>query len=113
MFKLEKVLQNDDSAYIYFTFIFKSIIIILSYYIFSILEENTIYDIINIEIYLKSQYFYFSIILSIFYCLLSLFLKKRKSYKFNFISYLRQDVGGIIICKIFIFFFIFRQKAKF
>ena len=113
MFKLEKVLQNDDSAYIYFTFIFKSIIVILSYYIFSILEKNTIYDITNTQIYLKSQYFYFSIILSISYCLLSLFLKKRKSYKFNFITYLRQDVGGIIICKIFIFFLYFIKNQNF
>ena len=44
MFKLEKVLQNDDSAYIYFAFIIKSIVVLFSYYIFSILEENSIYE---------------------------------------------------------------------
>ena len=113
MFKLEKVLQNDDSAYIYFTFIIKSNIVILSYYIFSILEKDTIYDILNIEIFLNSQYFLFSIVLSISYLLLSLFLKKRKSYKFNFISYLRQDVGGIVICKIFVFSLFFITDKNF
>ncbi len=113
MFKLEKVLQNDDSAYIYFTFIFKSLIVFFSYYIFSILEENTIYDLFNTRIFINSKYYFFSILLSFFYLTLSLFLKKRKSYKFNFISYLRQDVGGIIICKIFIFAIYFIRKENF
>ena len=103
MFKLEKVLQNDDSAYVYFSFIVKSAIVFLSYYIFSILEKNSIHDLKNYDIFLNSQYFFFSILLSIFYLCLSLFLKKRKNYQYNFISYLRQDVGGILICKIFVF----------
>ena len=45
MFRLEKVLQNDDSVYIYFTQIIKTLGIILSYYIFSILEKNSIYEL--------------------------------------------------------------------
>jgi len=113
MFKLEKVLQNDDSAYIYFTFIIKSVIVFLSYYIFSILEENSIYELGNTQIFINSKYYLFSIILSFFYLLLSLFLKKRISYQFNFISYLRQDVGGIIICKIFIFAIYFIKNENF
>ena len=113
MFKLEKVLQNDDSAYIYFTFIFKSIVVFLSYYIFSILENNSIYELSNTEIFIKSKYYLFTILLSLFYLLLSLFLKKRKSYQFNFISYLRQDIGGIIICKIIIFAIFFIKKENF
>ena len=56
MFRLEKVLQNDDSAYIFFTQLIKTLGIIISFYIFSILEKNSIYDITKIEIYLKSQY---------------------------------------------------------
>ncbi len=103
MFKLEKVLQNDDSAYIYFTFIIKSLVVFFSYYIFSILEENSIYELSDSKIFIESKYYLFSVLLSFSYLILSLFLKKRKSYQFNFISYLRQDVGGIIICKIFIF----------
>ena len=44
MFRLEKVLQNDDSAYILFTQLVKSAGIFLSFYIFSILENNSIYE---------------------------------------------------------------------
>ena len=51
MFKLEKVFQNDDSAYILFATIVKTLVIILSYYIFSILEKDTIYDLFNSNIY--------------------------------------------------------------
>ena len=47
MFKLEKVLQNDDSAYIYFSFIAKSIVVLLSYYVFSILEKFSVYELIG------------------------------------------------------------------
>jgi len=113
MFKLEKVLQNDDSAYIYFSFIFKSAIVLLSYYIFSILEENSIYELSENEIFINSKYYLFSILLSVFYLFLSLFLKKRKSYQFNFISFLRQDIGGIIICKMLIFAIYFAKKENF
>ena len=113
MFKLEKVLQNDDSAYIYFTFIIKSLVVLLSYYIFSILEKNSIYELNNNQIYIDSKYYLLSILLSFFYLILSLFLKKRKSYQFNFISFLRQDVGGIIICKIIIFAIYFINNESF
>ena len=113
MFKLEKVLQNDDSAYVYFSFIIKSFIVFLSYYIFSILEENSIHDFGRSEIFINSKFYLLAVLLSIFYLVLSLFLKKRKSYQFNFISYLRQDVGGIIICKILIFAIYFIKNENF
>ena len=113
MFKLEKVLQNDDSAYIYFTFIIKSLVVFFSYYIFSILEENSIYELNDSKIFVNSKYYLFSILLAFSYLILSLFLKKRKNYQNNFISYLRQDVGGIIICKIFIFAFYFIKNENF
>ena len=113
MFKLEKVLQNDDSAYIYFAFIIKSIVVLFSYYIFSILEENSIYELNNSKIFVNSKYYIFSLLLSTSYLILSLFLKKRKNYQNNFISFLRQDVGGIIICKIFIFAIYFIKNENF
>ena len=113
MFKLEKVLQNDDSAFIYFAFIIKSIVVFFSYYIFSILEENSIYELNDSKIFVNSKYCIFSLLLSTSYLILSLFLKKRKNYQNNFISYLRQDVGGIIICKIFIFAIYFIKNENF
>lgn len=113
MFKLEKVLQNDDSAYVYFSFLIKSAIVFLSYYSFSILETNSIYELKNYQIFKNSQYYLFAILLTVFYLNLSLFLKKRKNYQYNFISFLRQDVLGIFICKILVFAIFFIKKEIF
>ena len=89
MFRLEKVLQNDDSAYIFFTQLIKTLGIIISFYIFSILENNSIYELSNKEIFLNSKYFHFSILLSFLYLFISLFFSNTKSYKYNFISFLK------------------------
>ena len=103
MFRLEKVLQNDDSVYIYFTQIIKTLGIILSYYIFSILEKNSIYELGNKEIFINSKYFDFSILLSILYILISLFFIKNKTYQYNFISFLKDDIAVIAISNFLIF----------
>ena len=67
MFRLEKVFQNDDSAFIIFVNFSKSIIIFVSFYLFSILEKNTIYDLLNVEIFIQSKFFYFSLFLTLFF----------------------------------------------
>jgi len=59
MNRIEKVLQNDDSAYIYFIKLTKGTIIFISFYIFSILEKNSIYDLMDKEIFITSKYFSF------------------------------------------------------
>ena len=83
MFRLEKVLQNDDSAYIIFTQLIKSGGIFLSFYIFSILENNSIYDLSNSKIFFSSKYYIFSTLLSILYLFISLFFLKNRIYKYN------------------------------
>ena len=103
MFRLEKVLQNDDSAYIYFVKFFKSFIIFLSYYLFSILEENSIYEILDFHIFLSSQYYLFSILLSLLYFVSTIFFLQNKNYKFNFISFIKEDLIVVFILKISIF----------
>ena len=113
MFRLEKVLQNDDSVYIYFTQIIKTIGIIISYYIFSILEENSIYELTKTEIFFNSKYFDFSIILSIFYITISLFFITGKTYKYNFISYLKDDIAIIAISNFLIFTLYFVLNKSF
>ena len=97
MNRLEKVLQNDDSAYIYFVKIIKSLSIILSFYIFSILEKNSIYEITNVEIYFSSKYFLFSILLSIIYFIITIFFIQNKIYRFNFISFVKEDLYIVLI----------------
>ena len=59
MFRLEKVFQNNDIAYIGFTNIFKSILLIIVSYFSIIFENNTIYDIGNYNIFFNSNYFFF------------------------------------------------------
>ena len=103
MNRLEKVLQNDDSAYIYFVKIIKSFVIIFSFYIFSILEKNSVYDLLNVEIYILSKYFLFSILLFSIYFLIAIFFIQNKIYKFNFISFIKEDLIIILISKIIIF----------
>ena len=110
MFKLEKVFQNNDSAYLYFVSILKAIFIFLTIYFFSILQNNTIYDFLDFEIFLNSIFFSFSIILSSTYLFLSLFIRTSKYYNQNFISYLREDVLNIFFSMLLIFatYFILR-----
>ena len=67
MFKLEKVFQNDDSGYYLFINFIKSLILFISIYFFSILEKNSIYDLLSFEIFKNSNYFIYSLLISIFF----------------------------------------------
>ena len=61
MFRLEKVFQNDDRFFINLSIFIKVIIILLSIYIFSILQHNTIYELSAFNIYIESNFYLFSI----------------------------------------------------
>ena len=50
MFRLEKVFQNDDSGYILFSNIIKSLIILITSYIFVILSGHSIYELTDYKI---------------------------------------------------------------
>ena len=113
MNRLEKVLQNDDSAYIYLVKFIKALVVVLTFYIFSILEKNSIYEILDSEIYITSKYFSFSILLSLSYFLITIFFIQNKVYRFNFISYLKEDFIIIFISQILIFNFYFLQNKTF
>ena len=106
MFKLEKVFQNDDSAYILFTNFLKSILIYISIYIFSILEKNSIYELLDYEIYLQSNFFHLSIFLSIFYLILVLLNKSDNIYKRNLISFFTEDLFNLTL-SIILYFLLF------
>ena len=101
MFKLEKVFQNDDTGYHFFVSIFKSLILFISIYIYSILEKNTLYDLFNFELFKNSKYFFYSILMISFFLFLSL-VRKKKNYQKNFISFLKDDVLNIIISQVII-----------
>ena len=106
MFKLEKVFQNDDYGYYFFIGFFKALILFISIYLFSILKNNSIYEILNFEIFKNSQYFLYAVILSIFFFFGSIYLKK-KEYQKNFISFLKEDILNFIVSNIFVFYIFF------
>ncbi len=114
MFKLEKVFQNDDTGYYLFINFIKSSILLISIYIFSILENNSIYDLLNFKIYKGSNYFIYSITISILYFVFSNSFKK-KVYQKNFISFLKDDIAIFALSNIVIFFvfFIFETNFEF
>ena len=112
MFKLEKVFQNDDTGYYLFINFIKSLILLIFIYIFSILEKNSIYDLLNFEIFKNSNYFIYSILISILFFAISLNSKK-KVYQKNFISFLKDDVVGFVLANIFTFFIFFVFEINF
>ena len=113
MFRLEKVFQNDDSGYILFSNFIKSLILLVTTYTFVILSDHSIYELTDYQIYKNSNYFLYSIILSINYFIFSFFLKNRKDYKKNFISFLREDLLNIFLSIILGFAIIFVFKFDF
>ena len=113
MFKLEKVFQNDDSGYILFTNFIKSGLLLIFSYIHVILSNNSIYELNDYKIFKNSNYFLYSIILSINYFIFSFFLKNRKEYRKNFISFLKEDLLNISFSIILSFAIIFIFKINF
>jgi len=113
MFRLEKVLQNDDSGYYLFINFIKSLILLIAIYFFSILERNSIYELLSFEIFKNSDYFIYSITISISFFFIS-FYSKKKIYQKNFISFLKDDVTNFVLANIisFLIFFIFQINFK-
>ena len=113
MFRLEKVFQNDDSGYILFVNFIKSLTLFFSAYLFEILSKNSIYDLINFELFKKSNYFFFSFFIVIIYFGFSFFLKNRTNYQKNFISFLKEDFANLIASYVVTLSFIFILNINF
>ena len=112
MFRLEKVFQNDDYGFILFSNFIKSVILLLTAYVFVILSDHTIYDLYDYKIFTISNFFFYSILLSIIYFIFSFFFKDKKEYQKNFLSFLKEDICNIIISVTFTFAIIFIFKAN-
>ena len=95
MFNFEKIFQNSDTFFIKITLIFQAFILYLSVYIFSILELNSIYDLLNIKIYQHSDFFIISFYLPIIYLIICFFKKRENRYKENFLSFLTDEVYNL------------------
>ena len=109
MFRLEKVFQNDDKFYNYFSIFFKSLIIYFVIYLFIILENNSIYSIGNLGIYVDSNYYIFSIFLPILFFISNFFILKETKFNNEILRVIFTDLK-ILLINIFILFFFFSLK---
>ena len=114
MFRLEKIFQQDDHFYINISIFLKSFLVFLLIYIFSILEFNSIFDLLNYNIYKTSKYFILSLYFPIFYLLFSfIFRVTKKRYVIHFLSFLLNDLVPLLIVILFTLYVFFLLKINF
>ena len=114
MFRLEKIFQVDDSVYINIAIFWKSFAVFLSVYIFSILEFNSIFDLLNYDIYKTSKYFYLSLYFTASYLLFSFILGiMKKKYVTSFLIFLVNDIVPFVITLPFTLYIFFILKMDF
>jgi len=98
MFRLEKVFQNDDKFFIFNSNLIKCLSIFIMFYLFSILEKNSIYEVFNYKIYRDSDYFIFSILsVLIFYLLSVILFKSHKNFFYYNNNIIKKDFGCLLI----------------
>ena len=114
MFRLEKIFQVDDSVYINTAIFLKGFTVFLSIYIFSILEFNSIFDLLNYDIYKTSKYFYLSLYFTASYLLFSFILGiMKKKYVTSFLIFLINDIVPFVITLPFTLYIFFILKMDF
>ena len=114
MFRLEKIFQVDDSVYINIAIFWKGFAVFLSIYIFSILEFNSIFDLLNYDIYKTSKYFYLSLYFTASYLLFSFILRiMKKKYVTSFLIFLVNDIVPFVITLPFTLYIFFILKMDF
>ncbi len=114
MFRLEKIFQVDDSVYINIAIFCKGFAVFLSIYIFSILEFNSIFDLLNYDIYKTSKYFYLSLYFTASYLLFSFILViMKKKYVTSFLIFLVNDIVPFVITLPFTLYIFFILKMDF
>ena len=91
MFRLEKVFQNDDKSFVLFTNILKSFAIFSSIYIYSILENRSIYQLLDFNIFINSKYFEYAIFFPIIFFIIITFTNKEQINKFLDVLKLEYD----------------------
>ena len=98
MINLEKLFQRDDEIFISINYFIQSIIIFLTLYVSSILNEHIIYDLISFQLFINSDYFYFTIIVSLSHVLGFAFVKKYKNYVKTLYFFLFYELKIFLAC---------------
>jgi len=89
MFRLEKVFQNDDNFFIKFTNILKFFFLFILIYVFSILENNSIYELFDFYLFKNSIFFKFSFIFIFINFLITILFFKSHN---NFLSFYKNVI---------------------
>ena len=114
MLRLEKIFQQDDHFYINISIFLKSFFLFLIIYIFAILEFNSIFDLLNFNIYKESKYFILSLYFPIIYLIFSfIFRVTKKRYVIHFLSFLLNDMFPLLLSILFTLYIFFILKINF
>ena len=114
MFRSEKIFQHDDFFFINFTHFIKSFVVFISIYAFSILEFNSIFDLLNFDIYKNSKYFNLSFFFSIIYLLNSfIFRTIKKKYVISHLIFFINDIIPLFVTLPFTLYIFFLFKIDF
>jgi putative colanic acid biosynthesis UDP-glucose lipid carrier transferase len=108
MFRLEKVFQKDDSFFLTLFSISKYTAIYFSFYLAIVLRENSIYELLNVEIFTHSNFFVFTNCFLVGYFVINFLLDKEKNYNDSITNFLKLESIRltILILPILIFFYI-------
>ena len=110
MFRLEKVFQNDDKFFIYFSFFFKCLTIYITIYLFTILKDNTVYDILDLNIYYNSNYYLFSIFLPILFFFSNIIIFKDNRFNNKNLQKIFEDIKIIVFDILLLLFLNFKKN---
>jgi len=109
MINLEKLFQRDDEIFVTINYFIQSFVIFTSLYISSILDENIIYDLLTIKLFVESRYFYFVIVIFFLHVFSFIFIKKNKNYIKTFYYFIFYELKifllSFLICFIIFIYF--------
>jgi putative colanic acid biosynthesis UDP-glucose lipid carrier transferase len=108
MFKLEKVFQKDDSFFLTLFSISKYTTIYFSSYLAVVLRENSIYELLDVEIFTHSNFFVLTNYFLAGYFVINFLLDKEKNYNESITNFLKLESIrlSILMLPILIFFYI-------
>jgi len=110
MINLEKIFQRDDEIYVLYSHFSQSLTIFLSLYIASILNNNVIYNIFNFKLFLDSDFFYFTIGVSLTHLVSLIFIKRNKNYVKKYYYFFSKDIKYFLLIYLFFSILYFFQN---
>ena len=113
MINLEKLFQKDDEIYVAYSHFSQSIIIFISLYVASIVKENVILELFIFNLFLTSDFFYFTLAVFFLHIFSFYFFKKHKNYIKTFYYFCFYELKTFIlsyVLNILIFLIFFNLK---